>query len=356
MDDQLIQVRLREGRKPKRFLLSSEFDAGAGDWVVVPVEEDEDFGVITGKPIPVPPEWEGAELPSVSDLPNEEEVHKAVELRRAKEPEALKHAYPKVREHKLDMKLVSAFYYYRPNKMKFYFSSENRVDFRELVKDLAHLFHARIEMRQIGVRDAAGLVGGYGLCGQELCCSRFLKGFDPITIKMAKDQNLALNPSKISGCCGRLLCCLKYEHATYTDAQKQYPRLGASGRFGDRVLKVVSYNILKETIGLQVDNQILEIPLDEFKDQNPDWRNAPRYSPAMAMMTAEPGSIHPVKAEAVAEEVLEALDEAGQDAPELEGSPHAERSQDSASGQKSRRRRRRGRGKNPGDTGAAHAE
>jgi cell fate regulator YaaT (PSP1 superfamily) len=249
-----------------------------GAWVVVPVEEEEDLGVLTSRPLPLSTEWEDLELPRIIGLAPPEEVHKALEMRAEREPTAIKLAYEKVREHNLEIKMVTAFYYHRTNKMKFYFCSENRIDFRDLVKDLAHLFHARIELRQIGVRDAAGMVGGYGLCGQELCCSRFLKGFDPITIKMAKDQNLALNPSKISGCCGRLLCCLKYEHLNYVEAQRYYPRIGAAGKWEDRYFKVVTYNLIKETVGIQAENQVLEIPLSEYKLKNPDWRNAPRYS------------------------------------------------------------------------------
>ena len=301
----MVQVRLREGYKPKRYLLSEEYQVGVGDWVVVPVEEEEDFGTLVSRPLPTTSEWEEVELPHVLGIPPAEEVHKVLDLRKEREPSAIRVAYEKVREHNLDIKLVSAFYYYRANKMKFYFSSENRVDFRDLVKDLAHLFHARIELRQIGVRDAAGMVGGYGLCGQELCCSRFLKGFDPITIKMAKDQNLALNPSKISGCCGRLLCCLKYEHHNYTEAQKAYPRIGSAAHLGDRHHKVVSFNLIKETVGLQAENQVLEIPLSEFKRQNPEWRSAPRFS-QMASPPSQPPIHEPIE---VDEEALPGIDD-----------------------------------------------
>ncbi|NUN97329.1 MAG: hypothetical protein HUU16_14285 [Candidatus Omnitrophica bacterium] len=330
MEDCLVNIRLREGRKPKRYLLSGEFEASLGDWVAVQVDEDEDLGVVASRPVPLPEEWEEIELPSVLGKADPEEVKKAVQLRLEREPTAIKLAYEKVRERNLDIKLVSAFYFHRSNKMKFYFSSENRVDFRELVKDLAHIFHARIELRQIGVRDAAGLVGGYGLCGQELCCSRFLQGFEPITIKMAKDQHLALNPTKISGCCGRLLCCLKYEHQTYVDAAKHYPRLGAAGFHDGRSHKVVSCNIIKETIGLQHENQILEIPLERFREENPDWRNAPRFSLANAARPAPP-----VLAEANVEAALAGME----DPVDRNGAGGGESSESSS---KRRRRRRRG--------------
>ncbi len=331
MDDCLVNIRLREGRKPKRYVLPSEIQAGEGDWVAVQVDEDEDIGMVASRPVPLPEEWEEIELPSVMAKADPEEVRKAVQLRAEREPSALKFAYEKVRERNLDIKLVSALYYHRSNKMKFYFSSENRVDFRDLVKDLAHIFHARIELRQIGVRDAAGLVGGYGLCGQELCCSRFLQGFEPITIKMAKDQHLALNPTKISGCCGRLLCCLKYEHQTYVDAARHYPRLGAAGFHEGRSHKVVSCNIIKESIGLQHEHQILEIPIEQFKEENPDWRNAPRYTPAV-MSRPTPAPV----VEVVAEAALSGME----DPVEGEGASSGSASAEGSS--KRRRRRRRG--------------
>lgn len=311
----MVQVRLREGQKPRRYILSSELEVQQGSWVIVPLDEDEDIGTIASRPIPVPTEWEETELPRVIGIPGAEEIQKAQSLRREREPNAIKFTYERVRHHNLDIKLVSAHYFYRSNKMKINFSSDNRVDFRELVKDLAHLFHSRIELRQIGVRDAAGLVGGYGLCGQDLCCSRFLKGFDPITIKMAKDQNLALNPSKISGCCGRLLCCLKYEHQNYVDAQRHYPRVGTAGRHEGRLCKVIGYNIIKGSVSMQVENQIVEIPLDEFKRDNSDWRNAPRFNQASGPQGA---ASRADQAEAETDSALADLDDYSEDIKSLE--------------------------------------
>lgn len=133
----------------------------------------------------------------------------------------------KIKEHKLFMKLVDVEYTFDRNKVIFYFTAEGRVDFRELVKDLASIFRTRIELRQIGVRDEAKMLGGIGPCGRLLCCSTFLGDFEPVSIKMAKDQNLSLNPSKISGLCGRLMCCLKYEHDQYESVKEELPRMGA---------------------------------------------------------------------------------------------------------------------------------
>lgn len=154
----------------------------------------------------------------------DEENHKN-NIKKAKE--ALKICHKKIEEHKIDMKLVSAEYTFDNNKLIFYFTSDDRVDFRELVKDLAAIFKTRIELRQIGVRDEAKVIGSMGYCGRESCCSTFLCDFTPVTIKMAKDQSFSLNPSKISGICGRLMCCLAYEQEAYEYALKKMPKPGS---------------------------------------------------------------------------------------------------------------------------------
>jgi cell fate regulator YaaT (PSP1 superfamily) len=152
--------------------------------------------------------------------PQDAELFQKNEIR---EREALAHCRERVAERNLPMRLVAADQSLDGRKVTFYFTSEGRVDFRELVKDLAQRFHTRIEMRQIGVRDEAGVKGGYGPCGRNLCCSTFLKEFAPVSIRMAKDQNLSLNPSKISGMCGRLMCCLRYEHTSREGAPSPEP-------------------------------------------------------------------------------------------------------------------------------------
>ncbi len=134
----------------------------------------------------------------------------------------------KIKQHKLEMKLVDVEYTFDRNKVIFYFTADGRVDFRELVKDLASVFRTRIELRQIGVRDEAKMLGGIGPCGRTLCCSTWLGDFEPVSIKMAKDQNLSLNPTKISGLCGRLMCCLKYEHDNYESAKEEWPEVGST--------------------------------------------------------------------------------------------------------------------------------
>ena len=165
-------------------------------------------------------------LKAVIRVASEEEL-KVVEQNRKKEKDAFVICEEKIANHKLDMKLVDVECTFDNNKLLFYFTSENRVDFRELVKDLASVFRTRIELRQIGVRDEAKMLGGLGICGRPFCCKTFLGEFQPVSIKMAKEQGLSLNPTKISGTCGRLMCCLKYEQDCYEELLKVTPKVGA---------------------------------------------------------------------------------------------------------------------------------
>jgi cell fate regulator YaaT (PSP1 superfamily) len=180
--------------------------------------------------------------------------------------EAYRVCNEKVNEHQLDMKLVDVEYTFDRNKVIFYFTADGRVDFRELVKDLAAIFRTRIELRQIGVRDEAKMLGGIGPCGRMLCCSTFLGDFDPVSIKMAKDQNLSLNPTKISGLCGRLMCCLKYENDEYETAKEQLPDLGEMIATPHGPGKVVGLNILERVLQVELKEQdrVLEYTLDEI--------------------------------------------------------------------------------------------
>ncbi|BBW98080.1 MULTISPECIES: stage 0 sporulation family protein [Geobacillus] len=172
----------------------------------------------------------------------------------------------KVEEHGLEMKLVDVEYTFDRNKVIFYFTADGRVDFRELVKDLASIFRTRIELRQIGVRDEAKMLGGIGPCGRMLCCSTFLGDFEPVSIKMAKDQNLSLNPTKISGLCGRLMCCLKYESEEYETAKEQLPDLGEYVETPYGFGKVVGLNILERVLQIELPEhgRVVEYTLDEL--------------------------------------------------------------------------------------------
>ncbi|MGN1401128.1 MAG: stage 0 sporulation family protein [Bacillus sp. (in: firmicutes)] len=175
----------------------------------------------------------------------------------------------KVEDHKLDMKLIDVEYTFDRNKIIFYFTADGRIDFRELVKDLASVFRTRIELRQIGVRDEAKMLGGIGPCGRMLCCSTYLGDFEPVSIKMAKDQNLSLNPTKISGLCGRLMCCLKYENDEYESAKEQLPDLGEKVKTPNGTGKVVGLNILERVIQVELAEQgrVLEFTLEEILNE-----------------------------------------------------------------------------------------
>jgi len=183
-----------------------------------------------------------------------EEDKRQVEKNLEKERKALEICQAKIAEHGLDMKLVSADYSFEGNKVVFCFTSEGRVDFRALVKDLASTIHARIELRQIGVRDEAKMLGGLGICGRPFCCAQFLDEFQPVSIKMAKTQNLSLNPTKISGTCGRLMCCLKYEQEAYEDLVKKAPKQESFVETPDGAGTVSTVNLLRQTVQVRLES------------------------------------------------------------------------------------------------------
>ena len=199
-----------------------------------------------------------------------EQDEKQVEKNRQKEKEAFKICLEKIAKHKLDMKLVEAEYTFDNNKLLFYFTADGRIDFRELVKDLAAVFRTRIELRQIGVRDETKIMGGYGICGRELCCHTFLSEFAPVSIKMAKEQNLSLNPTKISGVCGRLMCCLKNEEETYEYLNSRLPNVGDYVTTDDGLKgEVSSVNVLRQLVKVLVEvndeKELREYQADQLK-------------------------------------------------------------------------------------------
>ena len=203
---------------------------------------------------------------------------------RLKEKDAFKICQKKIREHGLEMKLIDAEYTFDNNKMLFYFTADGRIDFRELVKDLAAVFKTRIELRQIGVRDETKMVGGIGICGRELCCNKHLSEFVPVSIKMAKEQNLSLNPTKISGVCGRLMCCLKHEQDTYEYLNEKLPNVGDFVRTIDgNKGEVMSVNVLRQKVKIVVtdkdDNkEVMEYPVAELKFKPKRRKNSERLS------------------------------------------------------------------------------
>jgi cell fate regulator YaaT (PSP1 superfamily) len=222
----------------------------AGDRVIVETDRGRAMAVVVIPPREVPDDEAPDGLKSILRTATEEDMALA-ETNTAREKDAYRHCVELIHSRKLEMKLVRAEYAFDGSKIIFYFTADGRIDFRELVKDLAHHFHTRIEMRQIGVRDEAKLVGGLGICGRELCCCSFLTQFSPVSVKMAKEQGLALNPTKISGQCGRLLCCLGYEFETYSKLKKGMPKCGKKVMWQDRECEVTNQNILRQQVTLR---------------------------------------------------------------------------------------------------------
>jgi cell fate regulator YaaT (PSP1 superfamily) len=235
-----------------------DFDAGEmtlspGDKVVVETERGRALGTVITGPRLVPASETPKKLKPIQRLATSDDLQMAVDNSK-REQEAIKYCHQRVQQRKLEMKLVRAEYLYDGSKIIFYFTADGRIDFRELVRDLAQHFRTRIEMRQIGVRDEAKMVGGLGICGRELCCSNHLRDFAPVSVKMAKAQGLALNPTKISGQCGRLLCCLAYEYETYHDLQKKLPKCGKKLQLKSGAAEVVAQDILAQKVTLACAN------------------------------------------------------------------------------------------------------
>lgn len=250
-----------------------DFDAGtldmkSGDKVVVETDRGNGLGIVVTAPVEKPREQIGKNLSRVIRLLGPDD-DRTLQHHARREKEAREFCTRRIKERGLDMKLVRVEYLFDGSKAIFYFTADGRIDFRELVKDLAHTFHTRIEMRQIGVRDEAKMVGGLGICGRELCCASFLRDFQPVSVKMAKEQNLALNPNKISGQCGRLLCCLDYEYETYCALRKNFPKNGKYVRTAQVDGTVEKVNLLTgELVLRQKDGKQASVRLNELVDEN----------------------------------------------------------------------------------------
>lgn len=229
------------------------FDINAGDDVIVETIRGIEYGNAILGIREVSEEDIVAPLRKVIRVATKEDRIK-YEENKAKESEAFRICLEKIANHDLGMKLIDVEYTFDNNKVIFYFTADGRVDFRELVKDLAAVFKTRIELRQIGVRDEAKMISGIGPCGKELCCASFLGEFEPVSIKMAKEQSLSLNPTKISGICGRLMCCLKYEQDTYEEVREYLPKVGALVETSEGKGEVVESSVLYEKVKVKMDS------------------------------------------------------------------------------------------------------
>ena len=264
----VIGVRFRTAGKVY-FFDPVDYDIKRGDHVIVETARGVEFGTVVGDPKEVEDDKVVQPLKPVLRIATEKDVEQEA-ANKVKEKEAFKICLEKIRKHELAMKLIDAEYTFDNNKVLFYFTADGRIDFRELVKDLASVFKTRIELRQIGVRDETKILGGIGICGRPLCCHTHLSEFIPVSIKMAKEQNLSLNPTKISGVCGRLMCCLKHEEETYEELNRRLPNVGdqvttRDGQHGE----VVSINILRQLVKVIVENgdekEIQEFPVEELR-------------------------------------------------------------------------------------------
>jgi len=246
-------------------------ELSGGDYVIVPTRYGRDIALVMGKvrvPIGIRPE----DVVTIERRAEPLDLSRSAELRE-KETHAFSVFREKVAQHRLDMKLIATHYLLDEPKILFFFSSENRVDFRDLVKDLVSIFKMRIELRQIGVRDESRITGGLGVCGRPYCCHSVTDRLKPVSIRMAKDQNLSLNSLKISGQCGRLLCCLSYEHDWYCEERKSLPNEGIRLFYDECNFRVTEVNPLTRMIRLQgEDGRVLEIPSSRMSRVDGKWR------------------------------------------------------------------------------------
>ena len=260
----VIGVRFRQAGKIY-FFAPGKLHINQGDKVIVETARGVEFGSVVTGPKDVPDEEIMQPLKSVIRVATEEDK-RTEERNREKEKEAFNICLEKIRKHNLEMKLINAEYTFDNNKVLFYFTADGRIDFRELVKDLAAVFRTRIELRQIGVRDETKIRGGIGICGRPLCCNTYLSEFAPVSIKMAKEQNLSLNPTKISGVCGRLMCCLTNEEETYEELNSRLPGIGDYVTTNDGLRgEVQSVSVLRQLVKVVVTLEDDEKEIREYK-------------------------------------------------------------------------------------------
>jgi cell fate regulator YaaT (PSP1 superfamily) len=277
----IVKVQFHSAEKLYDFSAAG-FDLKPGDKVIVETDRGRSMATVATNPSEVPDDLLPVALKSIQRKATPADLE-ASERNTARERETHHFCQAKIAERNLDMKLVKVEYAFDGSKAVFYFTADGRIDFRDLVKDLAQQFHTRIEMRQIGVRDEAKMVGGIGICGRELCCSSFLRDFAPVSVKMAKEQNLALNPTKISGQCGRLLCCLGYEYDTYCELRKGLPKCGKHVKCGAGEGDVIKVNTLGQYVTVRTaDARELQLTADELKEGTTTEGRPAQKAPAEA--------------------------------------------------------------------------
>lgn len=274
MEEKLALVRFNN--VGKSYFFSTDLDVHKGDKVVVETIRGLELGELISELKDISEFNLDTELKRVKRRANRADLD-LFEFNKTKAMKSLEICKTIVNEYKLDMHLVNCEYTLDASKVIFMYTSESRVDFRELLKELASVFKCRIELRQIGPRDKSKIVGGIGSCGLPLCCSSFLGEFDGVTINMAKNQMLAINIDKISGACGRLLCCLKYEDEAYTIEKRRFPKLGSRVRFEDKIVKVIGLNVISDLVKIDYDGNISFVSLSDIKILPPkDHKNEQR--------------------------------------------------------------------------------
>ncbi|MGL4905129.1 MAG: PSP1 domain-containing protein [Cetobacterium sp.] len=261
----ILGVMFETTKKRYSFEIIDDVKYKKGDKVIVDTIRGKEIGIVYGGPMQLPERVLVLPLKPVVKKAEEEEIKKYEELR-IEGREAYKVCKERISHHKLPMKLIEAEYTFDKTKLIFYFTAEGRIDFRDLVKDLANIFKLRIELRQIGVRDEARILGNIGVCGKELCCRTFINKFDSVSIKMARDQGLVINPAKISGVCGRLLCCINYEYKQYEEALKVYPAVNQLVKTTKGDGKVLSISPLNGFLYIDIEGKgIMKILIEEIK-------------------------------------------------------------------------------------------
>lgn len=259
--EKVVGIRFRKGGKIYHFD-PGELPLRLDDFVIVHTEQGSGLGQVADRPCFRNASLHPSQLKKVDRIATEAEIAKHSSNLEF-EQDAKNYCLERIRAHGIEMNLVDVEYFFDGSKIIFYFTADGRVDFRELLKDLVRRLRTRVELRQIGIRNQAKMVGGLGGCGRPLCCATYLKNFHAVSIKMAKEQNLSLNPSKISGACGRLMCCLQYEYDTYRELKKDMPKLGKKIEISEGRGKVVRQNIFERTITvLMEDGREIEKKLD----------------------------------------------------------------------------------------------